>query len=133
MKVLLDTNICIAFLNGEDEAVRDKLQTMTPSDVHLCSVVQAELLYGARKSARAAHNLRRLARFFELFASLDFDSRAAQEYGLIRAQLEAQGTPIGGNDLMIASIAVARDVTLVTRNLGEFSRVVGLDLLDWSE
>lgn len=128
---LLDTNICIAFLNGTDDAVRDRLTTLPPVEIGLCSVVKAELLYGARKSQQVDRNLGRLATFFAALASLPFDDAAAGHYGMIRAQLEAVGTPIGANDLMIASIALAADARLVTRNTGEFRRVAGLQVVEW--
>lgn len=131
MKHLLDTNICIAFLNGTDENVRTKLRELQPSNVVLCSVVKAELLYGARHSARVDTNLRRLQAFFRPLDSLSFDDDAAEWYGIIRAQLRNAGTPIGGNDLMIAAIARAADATLVTRNQSEFTRVAGLRVDAW--
>ena len=69
--------------------------------------------------------------FCRPFQSLAFDDRAAAEYGKIRADLASQGTPIGPNDLMIASIALSNGLTLVTHNTNEFSRVLGLKLEDW--
>jgi tRNA(fMet)-specific endonuclease VapC len=128
---LLDTNVCIAYLNGADEAVRDRLLAWSNDELVLCSVVKAELSYGARNSGRVAENLDRLDRFFEPFRSLSFDDRAAERYGEIRAQLRQRGTPIGGNDTMIAAIALAADATLVTRNQDEFRRVVGLRVEVW--
>ena len=74
-----------------------------------------------------------LTRFFEPFGSFVFDDRAAQEYGVIRADLERMGTPIGPNDLLIASIARSRDLTLVSLNHREFSRVAGLRLQGFDE
>ena len=62
---------------------------------------------------------------------MPFDDRAADHDALLRATLERAGTPIGPNDLLIAAIAVANDLTLVTHNTGEFSRVPGLRLEDW--
>jgi tRNA(fMet)-specific endonuclease VapC len=128
---LLDTNVCIAFLNGPDAAVRDKLLSLPRDEVHLCSVVKAELLYGARKSHRVTWNLARLAQFFRAFASLPFDDAAAEQYGVIRAQLTARGTPIGGNDTMIAAVALAASATVVTRNREEFRRVPALAVEVW--
>lgn len=69
--------------------------------------------------------------FLDQFVSLPFDDKAALVYGRVRAQLATQGTPIGPNDLMIAAIAIANDVTLVTRNTREFGRVAGLRIEDW--
>ena len=131
MTVLLDTNICIGFLNGRDAKLRDRLLAQSPSEVTLCSVVKAELLYGARNSEHVDANLRRLGEFFAPFESLPFDDAAAGWYGAIRAQLKKEGRIIGSNDLMIAAIALAADVTLVTRNEGEFQRVPGLRLEGW--
>jgi tRNA(fMet)-specific endonuclease VapC len=128
---LLDTNICIAFLKGTDEAVRQRLLVLPPEDVRLCSVVKGELLFGARHSARVEANLQRLQRFFAPFESLPFDDRAAELYGLLRAQLVREGRPIGGNDMMIAAIALAVDAVVVTRNTDEFRRVAGLRVEVW--
>jgi tRNA(fMet)-specific endonuclease VapC len=128
---LLDTNICIAFLKGTDVAVRERLLALAPEEVRLCSVVKGELLFGARNSGRVEANLQRLQQFFAPVESLPFDDRAAELYGLLRAQLIREGRPIGGNDMMIAAIALAADATLVTRNTDEFRRVVGLRVELW--
>jgi tRNA(fMet)-specific endonuclease VapC len=129
---LLDTNVCIEILNGSSDAVTARLKSHTPSDIRLCSVVKAELLYGARRSSRVADNLDLLRRFFAAFSPLPFDDLSADHYGLIRADLEREGMPIGPNDLMIAAVARAHDLVLVTHNAREFSRVVGLRLEDWA-
>jgi len=131
MKHLLDTNTCIRFLNGTSERVRERMAAIEPRDIALCSIVKAELLYGALKSARPDRNVGRLRPFFSRFVSLPFDDASADEYGEIRVQLEAAGTPIGPNDLCIAAIAKANDLSLVTHNTAEFSRVEDLRLEDW--
>jgi tRNA(fMet)-specific endonuclease VapC len=95
--------------------------------------VKAELLYGARHSQRVAENLNILARFFAPFVSLPFNDRCAEQYGQIRAGLVQAGTLIGPNDLLIAAIARAYELTLVTHNVEEFGRVNGLRLEDWEE
>jgi tRNA(fMet)-specific endonuclease VapC len=128
---LLDTNICIAFLTEGENELCARIAALSPDDVALCSVVKAELVYGARASGRVAANLRRLDGFFAPFVSHPFDDAAATAYGVVRAQLRREGQPIGGNDLMIAAIALARDVTLVTRNDREFRRVGGLRIEVW--
>jgi tRNA(fMet)-specific endonuclease VapC len=128
---LLDTSVCVAFLRGRDRGVRETLLAKSPADVTVCSVVKAELLYGARRSDRVEKILRRLAQFFVPFRRLPFDDAAAERYALVRAQLEREGATIGGNDLMIAAIALANDTILVTRNQREFRRVAGLRLEDW--
>lgn len=125
--ILLDTDVCIAFLNGGDPSLRRAFGAWGDK-LRLCSVVKAELYFGARSGARVNENLLRLAAFFREIVSLDFDDAAAQHYGVIRAQLKKAGTPIGPNDLMIASIALAHDASLATRNLREFVRVPALRL-----
>ena len=128
---LLDTNACIRILNGTSERLVARLGEHEPAEIHLCAVVKAELLYGARKSSRPAANLRLLGRFFEPLLCLPFDDACADRYGIIRAELERAGTPIGPNDLMIAATAVAHDLTLVTHDVAELSRVAGLRFEDW--
>ena len=129
--LLLDTNTCIRILNGTSRFVIAHLRTASPAQVRLSSVVKAELLYGARRSSRKAENLRLLARFFETIASLPFDDRCAEEYGVLRDELDREGTPIGPNDLLIAATARAHGCVLVTHNVREFSRVPGLRYEDW--
>ena len=130
MKCLVDTNVCIAWLKGE-RGVRSAWLEASPDEVFLSSVVRAELLYGARHSQQVAANLKRLEVLFAALVSAPFDDRAAEQYGVLRAQLTAAGRPIGPNDLMIASTALALDVTLVTRNAREFTQVTGLRLEVW--
>jgi len=128
---LLDTDICIDYMRGSNAVVRDRLLACAPSDVCLCSVVKAELLFGAHDSQKVAANLRRLRDFFEPFQSVFFDDDAAEVYGSLRSHLRREGAAIGSNDLMIAAIAVALGLTLVTHNRGEFERVPGLRLATW--
>jgi len=128
---LLDTNVCIRFLNGTHPAIAAQMRATAPTDIALCSVVKAELLFGARRSSHVQANLQLLARFFQPFACLAFDDRCAEEAGQIRATLADQGNPIGPNDVLIAATARAHDATLVTHNQNEFSRVTGLRLEDW--
>jgi len=129
--MLLDTNVCIAVLNGSPRSVIDRLRTHQPSELRLCSVVKAELLYGARRSARAAQNLRHLADFFDALVSLPFDDVCAERHAAIREELARRGSSIGPHDLLIAATAVTHDLELVTHNVAEFSRVMGLRIVDW--
>jgi tRNA(fMet)-specific endonuclease VapC len=131
MTYLLDTNFCIQYLNGRSENVRRRLESERSENIVLCSVVKAELLFGAVKSTRPTENLDRLRFFFRRFSSLPFDDMAAETYGEIRARLERAGRLIGSNDLLIAAIALSQGVTLVTNNTREFRRVDGLRLEDW--
>jgi tRNA(fMet)-specific endonuclease VapC len=131
MRYLLDTNICIYFLNQRSEHIIRQLRKIPPQDVWLCSIVKAELWYGAIKSARKAENQARLEEFFTGFLSLPFDEEAIRVYGEIRAQVERDGTPVGPNDLFIAAIAMANNLILLTHNSEEFQHIEGLDVKDW--
>ena len=132
MTHLLDTDSCVDHLRrGRASNITTKLAAAAPGSVVLCSVVVAELLYGAHRSARKTQTLSQVRAFCHPFQSLPFDDRAAEEYGRIRAHLAGLGTPIGPNDLMIASIALVHGLTLVRHNTSEFSRVPGLKLEDW--
>jgi tRNA(fMet)-specific endonuclease VapC len=133
MKYLLDTNVCIKFLNGRSLAIKQTINDKNPDDLVLCSIVKAELFYGALKSAQPAKNIERLNRFVSQFESFPFDDDAAESYGRIRSDLEKLGTPIGPNDLLIASIALANGVILVTNNTKEFGRIQSLTLEDWEK
>jgi len=128
---LLDINACIKILNGSSDALVRRMQTHALNEIALCSVVKAELLYGARKSARVSSNLKLLEHFFSPLVSIPFDDTCAQHYGTIRALLERTGNTIGPNDMLIAATALAHDLTLVTHNVGEFLRVPGLRVEDW--
>lgn len=128
---LLDTNACIRVLNGTSPQLVARLRNLDPAEIRLCAVVKAELAFGARNSTHVAENLSLLERFFAPFVSLPFDDRCADQYGLIRADLARAGRLIGPNDLLIAATARAHDLTLVSHNTRELSRVVGLRLEDW--
>lgn len=131
MRYLLDTNTCIKYLNGTSESIKKQLEAKQPEDILLCSMVKAELFYGVIKSARPEKNFDRLQKFIKNFVSLSFDDKASELYGVIRCNLEKKGSPIGPNDLIIASISIANDITLITHNVREFSRVENLRLEDW--
>ena len=128
---LLDTNACIRVLNSSAPNLIKRYIDAGPEQISLCSVVKAELLYGARKSQRAMENLTLLQEFWSPLRSLLFDDHCAEHYGVIRSELERAGTPIGANDLIIAATAKAHDLVLVTHNTREFSRVLGLRIEDW--
>jgi tRNA(fMet)-specific endonuclease VapC len=133
MTFLLDANAWIGHLRQTAPAVTVHLGQYPASDITLCSVVLAELIYGAERSAPAHRGSNRnlIAKLRSQYVSLPFDDGAAEQYGPIRAYLAGKGSPIGPNDLMIASIALAHRLTLVTHNTAEFSRVPGLNLADW--
>ncbi|WP_414544428.1 type II toxin-antitoxin system tRNA(fMet)-specific endonuclease VapC [Nostoc sp. CCY0012] len=133
MRYLLDSNVCARYLNGRSLAIRERLRATNIADIAVCSVVKGELFYGAIKSNNPEITLARQQEFLKLFVSLPFDDSAALVYGRIRAELSANGTPIGPNDFQIAAIAMANNLILVTHNTREFSRVNGLQIEDWEE
>ena len=133
MIYLLDTNTCIGWLRNTEPKIIARIQQENPADLVLCSVVVGELVYGAERAGPFHHvaNLNRVGQLRAQFVSLPFDDNAADEYGKLRAYLAANGKMIGPNDLMIAAIALANRVTLITHNTSEFQRVPGLLFEDW--
>src|SRR2546423_10199068 len=118
-------------MNGQSPSIRQRLQAVPRQDIAVCAPVKAELFYGAAKSHNPQRSRARQQAFLNQYVSLPFSDAAADVYGRIRAALETRGTPIGGNDLLIASIALVYGLTLVTHNIREFGRVAGLLLEDW--
>ena len=134
MTFLLDTNSCIAFLrHGPSTPLAQRLAAAAQNELTLCSVVVAELLYGAHRSAHPPKTLLQVRAFCALFTSLPFDDKAAEAYGPLRSTLATQGQMIGPNDLMIAAICLVHGFTLVTNNTAEFGRVAGLAIEDWTQ
>jgi tRNA(fMet)-specific endonuclease VapC len=131
MAFLLDTNAWIVYLKSAQSPIRARLETLTPADVFLCSVIKAELLHGAEKYGLRERRLALLAETFAPYVSLPFDDPAAAVYGRVRHELETVGCVIGPNDLMIAAIALVHNLTLVSHNTREFARVTGLQTEDW--
>ena len=131
MSFLLDTNTCISYLNNYLSPIRRKLEQLSPNQIFVCSVVKAELFYGAMKSRNPTETMMKQELFLNQFVSLSFDDKAANIFGDIRAYLASIGKPIGPYDLQIAAIALAHNVTVVTHNTDEFSRVPNLRIEDW--
>lgn len=131
MKYLLDTNVCVVYLNQPVSSVAGQIKHHRAEEIVVCSVVKAELFYGAMRSRWPAKTLAKQRAFLDAFESLPFDDAAAMIFGEIRADLARQGKPIGPYDLQIAAIALAHDLTLVTHNTTEFGRIDGLRLADW--
>jgi tRNA(fMet)-specific endonuclease VapC len=131
---LLDTNICIFLLNQRQgfERVVQRLDGLERRLVGLSAITVAELEFGVAASKRQGDNFKRLERFLVDFEVLPFDRDAAKSYGALRKALQTQGTPIGPLDILIAAHALALKATLVTNNTGEFLRVPGLAVEDWS-
>jgi tRNA(fMet)-specific endonuclease VapC len=125
---LLDTSVWIGYLKGVPALV---LRTQAEPQIAISSVSLGELYYGARKSQRVEANLERLEVLRNEIPVFEVDTTVAEVYGMIRADLERHGTPIGPNDLWIAATARAHDLVLVSCNQREFVRIAGLRLDNW--
>ena len=132
MPWLVDTNHWIALLKGRNPHLAERLRDVPPAEVWFCSVVKEELLHGALKYEKPQERLALLETLFAMHPSAAFDDMAAQSAAAIRHDLEQRACTIGPHDTQIAAIALSRGWTIVTANRGEFSRVLGLVVEDWS-
>lgn len=131
MSYLLDTNTVIGILRGRKPGLITHFGTVPRASLHTCSVVKAELFYGSLRSAKPRENREAQDAFLDGLTSHDFDDLAVEHYQRIRVAIEASGAPIGAMDYLIASIALAHDLILVTHNTREFARVPELRVEDW--
>ncbi len=130
---LLDTNVCIVYLNNKNSNVNNYFNRLESDKIAVGSVVKAELFYGSRRSNNPQKSLNIQLLFLRQFVSLPFGDSCSEIYSIIRANLEKVGTPISSNDIQIASIALGNDLILVTHNIREFRRIEGLKIEDWEE
>lgn len=136
MNYLLDTNACIALINGKPPTVRSKFQKATDAGAQafVSSIALFELWYGVAKSSRREFNKNRL----EIFLAgpvqpLPFEDADAELAGAIRAELESVGKPNGAYDLLIAGQAMRNKLMLITANASEFARIKALAWADWGK
>ena len=130
-KYLLDTNILSDLIKHPVGAAAKKIVTLESEESCCTSVIVAcELRYGALKK-NVSSLTDRVNQLLDSIAVLSLDADVESEYAALRVSLEQAGTPIGSNDLLIASHALAADLTLVTANEREFSRVPGLNMENW--
>lgn len=128
---LLDTNICIFLKNGKPPHVLEKLKTVIGLPLFISSITVAELQFGVYNSSYPEKNRISLLEFLAPFQLLDFDDEDAEQFGTTEKDLKDRGALIGPFDLLIASQALAKKLTLVTNNTAEFNRINGLQLEDW--
>ena len=129
-RYLLDTNIISDLIRNPKGKVAEHIARVGEKNVCTSIIVAAELRYGCAKSG----SKRLLEAVESLLGELDvlsLEGPADAEYGRIRAELERKGSPIGGNDLLIAAHALAIEATMVTANVAEFARVDGLNVQNW--
>lgn len=129
-RYLLDTNIISDLIRNPQGKAAKRIAKAGEDNICTSIIVAAELRYGCTKSG-SARILRAVEDLLGEIDVLPFDIPADAEYGSIRAELEAAGKPIGGNDLLIAAHARAAGATIVTANLGEFKRISGLKVENW--
>jgi len=132
MKFMLDTNTCIYLIKQKPPSVLKHLKEHSTGDIGISSITLAELHYGVGKSQHVQKNREALSEFFLPLEIADFDEKASQTYGTVRATLEKAGKPIGSMDMLIGSHALSLGVTLVTNNTKEFKRIRNLKVVDWS-
>ena len=129
-RYLLDTNILSDIIRNPQGRAARRIAEVGGDAVCTSIIVAAELRYGCAK-AGSQRLTRAVEAVLDEIAILPFEPPADAVYGSLRAALEAQGQPIGGNDLLIAAHALAMGATLVTANVGEFGRVRGLLVENW--
>lgn len=130
-KYMLDTNICIFLLKRKYPSVIHKFLSHEPEEMCISSITYSELMYGVESSQSREKTLLALMNFLARIDILPLDKRAAEESGRIRAELRKKGTPIGPLDTLIAGHAFAENLTVITNNTREFSRVENLCVEDW--
>lgn len=127
--ILLDTNVVVAFLNG-DKSILKRIRVEI-DEIGLSTLVVAELDYGAKVSQRSEDNLEKLYRLLEIIQVVPFDIECARIFGTIKSKLRSIGKPTGEVDALIAATAMAREATLVTINKKHFENIEGLKIEVW--
>jgi tRNA(fMet)-specific endonuclease VapC len=130
MMYMFDTNTVSYLIKGSSVALKDKFMRHKPEELTISSLVCAELLYGIKKKGKPDIE-KKIRAFLGQIRTTEFDSRAAEFYAVIRAELENSGTPLDNMDLLIAASAMAAGAVLVTHNVKHFSRIKGLGAEDW--
>ncbi|HWV50497.1 MAG TPA: PIN domain-containing protein [Microbacterium sp.] len=129
---LLDTSILVFLLRRQRPEIVERME-QADGALHVSTISVAELAYGASRSSDPLRNRIAVEELLSRLIVLDFDALAASRSGTVRADIAAIGSPIGGYDLLLAGHALAADLTMVTNNVKEFSRVRGLRVEDWSQ
>ena len=134
MKYLLDTNICIYIINEKPQNVLIKFEQYPVHEFAISSITHAELQYGVTKSGQKNRNQLALDEFLLPLTILPFHGTSLMEsYGRIRVFLESKGKAIGPLDTLIAAHALSMDLTIISNNIKEFSRIPNLKCENWVE
>jgi tRNA(fMet)-specific endonuclease VapC len=134
--LLLDTNVCVEIIRGRPERTRDRFrhEVKEGTELFVSTVTCFELWYGAEKSDRPDVNRRGVETFLSgPLQVLDFNEGDSRIAGSIRTTLELQGKMIGPFDTLVAGQALRHNLTIVTANIREFSRVKGLRIENWTK
>ena len=131
-RYMLDTDTCSYIMKRSNPAVIKRLRAVAVADVCMSIITKSELLYGVAVSPRRDQDSVALQAFLSHVEVLSFPDAVADHYADIRADLKKRGRMIGANDLFIAAHARAIGLRLVTNNTGEFSRVKGLAIENWT-
>lgn len=131
MRYMLDTNAVIHYMKKRSAHFCEIFRQRHDEGFCISTITLAELLYGVKNSSNPLRNYQALLRILMPLEILDFDSKAAEEYGWIKASLKRERQLIGEADLMIAAHAKSKKLVLVSNNTREFARVKGLELEDW--
>lgn len=133
MMYFIDTNVVIdAIRSKNSQNIANHFKNKTFTDIKVSSIVVAELEYGAQHSSDYEKRKTQYKSFIQDFEIIPFTEKDAEIYGKIKEQLAIEGNLIGSNDMLIASVALSHNATIVTHNIREFSRVKGLKVEDWT-
>ena len=130
MKYLLDTNICVYWLKG-NEQIEQKVLSVGIDNISISFINVSELYYGAYKSQRVDENLATIRQFTDRVTVIESDESVSEEFGNLKASLESAGMVIDDADIFIASCARVYGLTLVTNNVKHFRRIKGFKLDNW--
>ena len=131
MRYMLDTNVCIDYLKGNSDNIRDRIISSPKDTLCISAITFSELMFGVENSSNREKNLVALNFFLLKIDIIPFDDSAAAAYGVIISKLKKEGNIIGGKDMLIAAHARSMDAILITHNTKEFKRVSGLKIEDW--
>ena len=132
-KYLLDTNICIYILRNFPQVVKENLKSNKDDKIYISHFTIAELLVGIEKGKFTRTQIEATHKLISTFEAIHFETKEAEMYAKIRANLEKNGSIIGAMDMLIASVAVTNDLIIVTNNEKEFKRVPNLKIENWAK
>ena len=131
-RYMLDTDMCSYIIKERPESVRQRFQKLAMEQLCVSVVTYAELIYGVERSSSKRVNRPIIEDFVRHLDVMDWDTGAADQYGMIRTELEVAGNPIGAMDMMIAAHAKSIKAVLVTNNQKHFTKIKGLKIDNWT-